>query len=180
MLMGPYQVLAEINELWRIDKFRRGLVVITGGEPFRQDITKLCEILIASGYYVQIETNGTLAPFELPYRFDPMHKNGVYVVCSPKTGRIHPEMYDVICALKYVLRAGDVNLEDGLPLSALDHPSNPFPARPREGWDRPIYVQPLDEQDEAQNRLHLAAAVKSSLDFGYTLQLQIHKIIGVE
>ncbi|MBX9726502.1 MAG: 7-carboxy-7-deazaguanine synthase QueE, partial [Rickettsiales bacterium] len=38
----------------------RDLVVITGGEPMRQNIAPLCEALIAAGFRVQIETNGTL------------------------------------------------------------------------------------------------------------------------
>lgn len=179
-LMGPYEIVSEVNELWRKDRYRRGLVVITGGEPFRQNIVNLCEILIASGYYVQIETNGTLEPLELPYRLYPSHQNGVYVVCSPKTGKIHPRIYEIACALKYVVRYGDVNPDDGLPMSALDHSANPFPARPPEGWNRPIYVQPLDEKDILQNDCHVTEAVSSCMKFGYTLQLQIHKIIGVE
>lgn len=36
------------------------LVVITGGEPFRQNVNKLVEVLLGYGYKVQVETNGTL------------------------------------------------------------------------------------------------------------------------
>lgn len=178
-LMGPYEILAEVNELWRIDKFRRGLVVITGGEPFRQNIVNLCEILIASGYYVQIETNGTLEPLELPYRLQPSYQNGVFVVCSPKTGKIHPKIFEVACALKYVVEYGNI-ADDGLPLQALKHTASPYPARPPEDWGRPVYIQPLDEKDPHRNLLHMAVAKESCLEHGYILQLQIHKIIGVE
>ena len=38
----------------------RGLVVLTGGEPFRQNISPLCAALLHAGYHVQIETNGTM------------------------------------------------------------------------------------------------------------------------
>lgn len=177
--MGPYEILGEINELWRLDRYREGLVVITGGEPFRQNIEALCEVLLANRYYVQIETNGTLSPLNLRYSLNPAERKGVYVVCSPKTGKIHQGIYAVACALKYVIRAGHVH-EDGLPLSALDHPSNPYPARPPEYWSRPVYVQPLDEKDDHMNRLHTLEAANSCFGHGYTLQLQIHKIIGVE
>ena len=37
-----------------------GLVVITGGEPFRQKLDLLCLMLLAAGKTVQIETNGTV------------------------------------------------------------------------------------------------------------------------
>jgi 7-carboxy-7-deazaguanine synthase len=175
--MGPYEILGEINELWRKERYREGLVVITGGEPFRQNIGPLCELLLSNRYYVQIETNGTLAPLPLRYRFDPAMRQGVYVVCSPKTGKIHEGIYAVACALKYVVRHGQVDT-DGLPLHALDHPA--YPARPPEGWSRPIYVQPLDSQNVLDNDLHTAEAVASCIKHGYTLQLQIHKLVGVE
>lgn len=175
--MGPYEVLFMVNDLWRAEGWRTGLVVITGGEPFRQDLTHLFSVLMAAGYYVQVESNGTLAPPAWDYRQDTSKRYGVYIVCSPKTPKLHPDILEAACALKYVVRAGHV-ADDGLPTSALDMP-NP-PARPPEGWDRPVYVQPLDEKSEEFNRLHTAAAVDSCMRHGHTLQLQIHKLIGVE
>lgn len=162
----------------------RRLVVVTGGEPFRQDLGPLFKVLCAAGFYVQVETNGTLQPTfgfyrkHWSYTLAPSLHRGVYVVCSPKTGKLHPDTYRVACALKYVVRAGQV-ADDGLPLSALDHPSNPYPARPPEGWDRPVYVQPLDSQDPTENAAHAAQAVASCLRYGYTLQVQIHKVVNV-
>lgn len=186
-LMSPYRILAEVNELWRKDKWRRGLVVVTGGEPFRQDLRELFQVLTVNGYYVQVETNGTLPPttcepgiswnYQLYPRADDLH--GVYVVCSPKTGKIHPRIYDVACALKYVIKCNDTAW-DGLPLSALGHPSNPYPARPPEGWDRQIYLQPQDDKDPEDNAANTKEAVASCLRHGYTLQLQIHKFAGVD
>lgn len=175
--MGPYEVLAQVNELWRAECHRRGLVVITGGEPFRQNILPLVRTLIHHDYYVQVETNGTLQPVTEFVCMNPDARNGLYIVCSPKTPKLHPIVTTFACALKYVVRAGRV-AEDGLPTSALDMP-NP-PARPPEGWERPIYVQPLDSGDRVENAAHTSEAVASCLRHGYTLQLQIHKIIGVE
>ncbi len=178
--MGAWEIINEVNALWRKDRWRKGLVVITGGEPFRQDLTELFGYLINAGYYVQIETNGTLAPTPWNYSVRTDTRDGVYIVCSPKTGKIHDRMYKAACALKYVVRAGEVHKEDGLPLSALDHPSNPYPARPPEGWQRPVYVQPLDSKDPAENQAHTNEAVASCMQHGYILQIQVHKIIGVE
>src|SRR5262249_11147690 len=42
------------------DKNQRDLIVITGGEPLRQNIVPLCEALFAKGFRVQVETNGTI------------------------------------------------------------------------------------------------------------------------
>jgi 7-carboxy-7-deazaguanine synthase len=175
------ELLTPRNISTRIDQLMKppGLVVITGGEPFRQDLTKLFQELTASGYYVQVESNGTLPPPPWNYtrHVQLSNREGVYIVCSPKTPRLNPRILEAACALKYVVRYGMV-AEDGLPLSALDMP-NP-PARPPEGWDRLIYVQPLDGGDVVSNDFHTTAAVDSCLKHGYTLQLQVHKLVGVE
>ena len=43
-----------------------GLVVITGGEPFRQNIGRFVAQLVKLGFHVQVETNGRLAPQGAP------------------------------------------------------------------------------------------------------------------
>lgn len=183
--MRVKDVLDAVNTQWGERRPRNALVVVTGGEPFRQDLRGLFNILNLYRYDVQVETNGTLPPSLYPYA---PHVGGkplrnslgrTFIVCSPKTGKISPSIEANACAFKYVVKAGAVHT-DGLPLSALDHPSNPFPARPPVGWDRPVYVQPLDEKDDVINRANLDVAVASCLNHGYTLQLQVHKYIGVE
>jgi 7-carboxy-7-deazaguanine synthase len=172
---------------------KEGLVVITGGEPFRQDLLHLFKLLGQWGYYVQVETNGTLAPPPTIYGYsvNPAVKAGVYIVCSPKTGRINPVILTNACALKYVVSHDDVSYDDGLPNHALLHPANPVLARPPRGWDRPIYIQPFDPRGMAKTAYELEhanleyernvdAAVGSCQAHGHILQLQIHKIINVE
>lgn len=156
-----------------------GLVVITGGEPFRQDITRLLNVLTDAGFYVQIETNGTLEPVEYPYSTMPDIRTGVYVVCSPKAGKVHPRINDVACCFKYVIAHDSIHEDDGLPLRALEHRASPYVARPPKNWARPIYLQPMDAKDDGINRLNLQAAIGSCMKFGYILQLQIHKIIDM-
>lgn len=148
------------------------LVVITGGEPFRQDITALANGLFATGYRVQIETNGTLPPSKQ------LHDE-VYIVCSPKTGKINEEMQQRMNALKYVMSADSV-ADDGLPIKALDHSVKNVVARPPAGFTGPVYLQPMDGHNTAQNHRNVEAVKQSCLTHGYILQLQIHKIIGVE
>lgn len=154
------------------------LVVITGGEPFRQHIGELVALLVEHGYYVQIESNGTMNPPVFAWNKDTAARRGAYIVISPKTGKINTLAEAAACALKYVVRYGDAD-SDGLPKHALDMPNRP--ARPTPGlFSGQIYIQPLDSKDEVDNHLHTQEAVSSSLAHGYILQLQVHKYIGVE
>lgn len=149
------------------------LVVITGGEPFRQNVGPSIRALLEAGYRVQVETNGVLCPDDLPWdhpRFT--------VVCSPKTQRIHDTIRQEALAFKYVLRAGEVDAEDGLPTRALLHKAAPRVARPPAGAK--VYVQPMDEADPAANALNLDAAIRSAMEHGHTLQIQVHKHINME
>lgn len=158
-----------------------GLVVITGGEPFRQYITTLLFELVEAGYYVQIETNGTLAiPGRILCNPDPGARAGVYVVVSPKTGRVHPTVEAAACAYKYVMRDGDTSPIDGLPFRALEHPASPQLARPPKRLPpHLIYIQPLDEYNDERNDLNLKQVVRTCMVNGYTLQLQTHKILNL-
>lgn len=149
------------------------LVVITGGEPFRQNISELVRELIHQGHLVQIETNGTLAP---PPMFPEV---GVTVVCSPKTGKVHRDLHDFIDAYKYVLNHDSID-EDGLPIRALNHSASPRVARPHLGFTGPVYLQPMDPKDEKIYAKNVRAVKFSCMQHGYILQLQVHKLIGVE
>lgn len=150
------------------------LIVITGGEPFRQNIAPLARLLLDYGFRVQVETNGSFYLPEFPFK-------EATVVCSPKTGKIHPELAKRVHAYKYVLTEGEVDT-DGLPLAALFHTPGAAGrvARPPEGWEGPIYVQPMDEQDPEKNARNIRACVESVMKHGYTLCLQTHKIAGLE
>lgn len=149
------------------------LVVITGGEPFRQNIAQLCNMLVFKGYDVQIETNGTLPPPEgLQWR-------GITIVCSPKTGKIDKDLVPRISALKYVAKVGQI-ARDGLPTRALDHTASPCVARPPEHFSGPVYLQPMDEANFKSNRDNTKAVVDACLKHGHTVQLQLHKLIGLD
>lgn len=177
-LMSRLQIIDAIADT----KLRPGgLVVITGGEPFRQDLGDLLNGLINCGFYVQVETNGTLPPskFGRGYSIITDKRSGVYIVCSPKSGKVNPQIWDEACCAKYVMSSEDTHA-DGLPIYALGHPANPYLARPPVGWDRPIYLQPMDAQDVEANLANIQAVRDSCMEHGFILQLQIHKLIGVE
>lgn len=164
-----------------LGSYNAPLVVITGGEPFRQDIRGLVKLLLNYGYRVQIETNGTL------FIEDFALLSQVTVVCSPKTGAINKKLAPFIDAYKYIIHAGKVSAKDGLPITSLEHTAKNGVARPVSLWigshglgKAVVYVQPADEQDESKNQANLDAAINSAMTFGYRLCVQVHKIIDME
>jgi 7-carboxy-7-deazaguanine synthase len=155
----------------------RPLVVITGGEPFRQNIGAAVFKLVGHGYDVQVETNGTLP---IPDDLDGYAPENFMVVVSPKAGKVHPSVIEKADAWKYVMRIDDI-AADGLPSKALDHSNAKGLARhPKAFPITRIYIQPCDEQEASKNKANLDACVASALHNGYTLQTQLHKTIGVD
>lgn len=141
----------------------RHLVVITGGEPLRQNIVPLCEQLLAAKFKVQIETNGTL--------FRPLPAE-VSIVCSPKnTGAgyfpVREDLLGRVQALKFLISKHDANY-------------NHVGDVGQEKFATPVYVQPMDEYDAARNAENLALATELAATHGYRLSLQLHKMLGIE
>ncbi len=138
------------------------LIVLTGGEPFRQPIAPLCQALLNAGFEVQIETNGTLWR-EIP--------EAVQIVCSPKApdGQYFPLRPDIlprITALKFLVSKFRPNYQT-------------IPELGQTEYHIPIYVQPIDEQDADKNKENHNLAVKLCQESGYRLCLQLHKIVGI-
>lgn len=157
--MDIVSIVAQIEQL---AAGLRDLVVITGGEPLRQEIAPLCRELLARGFRVQIETNGTL------WRALPQD---VHIVCSPKVtdGRYHPLRPDVLArvdALKFIVSA--------------DHPDYQGVADVGQSARAiPVYVQPMDAYDPARNAANVAYAAHLAQTQGYRLSLQLHKMLGI-
>lgn len=151
-------------------------MVITGGEPFRQNLTGLFLALVKNDYIVQVETNGSLAPSWCRYKTEIDGKPGVYLICSPKTHHVNMTVRDNVLAYKYVLDHRYLG-PDGLPNQVLMHPTKHDIFRePGFPVDR-IYIQPADNGYYKEN---VKAVVESSLTHGYIAQLQIHKLLGVD
>ena len=148
------------------------LVVVTGGEPFRQNITPFVRALLDSDFRVQVETNGVLYPGDdFPWA-------DVCVVVSPKTPKIHPLTANQVTAYKYVLSHDSV-AADGLPTLALGYDTRKGAqvARPPLDWTGPIYVQPMDANDPIENDQNVQAVVKSVIEHPeYIMGVQMHKI----
>jgi 7-carboxy-7-deazaguanine synthase len=153
------------------------LVVLTGGEPLRQNIAPFIALLARGGIMVQIESNGVLAiPDALALLLETPY---VKLIVSPKTQKVSELTAVYATAFKYVLEHSQIDPEDGLPLLALGHKAKPRVARPPTGFRGEIYINPMDAQDPDENRRNVIAVRESSLKFGHRLGLQIHKLIDV-
>lgn len=152
------------------------LIVITGGEPFRQNLAPLVTFLTSMRRKVQIETNG---------KFDcgSIIPELATIVVSPKTATIHPNIAMKAHAYKYVVVAGNV-ADDRLPITALYHPvpHGKTVARPPKDWTGPIYVQPADEKDYQPNKANMKAAVAAVLHDpnNRRLCIQMHKYANLD
>lgn len=157
------------------------LVVITGGEPLLQNIIPLVEMLNSHLVYVSVETAGSTFLPGIPRVFGPDSKNKI--ICSPKTPNLSPNLIPYIAALKYIIRNREVDPSDGLPCMSTQIPEKvtkiyrPCQSLPQ---DTPIYVQPMDEDDDGRRHENMIAAASSCMDFGYRLSIQLHKLVGVD
>jgi organic radical activating enzyme len=178
-------------------------VVLTGGEPARQDCEGLLRELRRQGFITQIETAGTYYPTWL-WLLD-------QIVISPKTKNVHPDFYkpagyittdDIypdFIQWKYVVRAGEVSSVDGLPttctqvidptnlcsttsdsdlkiISLMDQ-KHGAPARPHK--EAKVWLSPCNEYDEEKNKANREAVAQSCMRFGYRAQVQLHNYLNL-
>jgi organic radical activating enzyme len=173
-LVNPMHLVQEIQQMTKVGS----LIVITGGEPCRQNIVPTIKLLLNTGYRIQIETNGLHHVDGMPYSSPRLQ-----ICCSPKTPTINPVLARYVSYWKYVLDADHIDKDDGLPTSVLGmnvRPARPWINRPR-SWTGPeVWVQPADELDESKNQKNIEAAVNSCFSFGYRVSLQLHKLLGLE
>ncbi|WP_040256001.1 7-carboxy-7-deazaguanine synthase QueE [Rickettsia hoogstraalii] len=139
------------------------LVVITGGEPMRQPIELLCQKLLDQNLKVQIETNGTL------YRSLP---KGVSIICSPKAGKtgyskIREDLLPKISAVKFIVAKNIAEYSI-------------IPEVGQTSYNIPVFIQPMDQNDQRLNDENNELAVKLALESGARLSLQTHKFLGIE
>ncbi len=138
------------------------LIVITGGEPMRQPIERLCEELIKLNFLIQIETNGTI------YRKLPKE---VKIICSPKisNGKYHPIRSDLLLSINAFKFIISKNHQDYQNIAEVGQSQ----------YGAPVYLQPMDEQNEEINQKNLQYTVRLAQEIGCILSLQTHKIIGI-
>lgn len=185
---GQFQTVAsvvyEVERLCVANSHTTDLVVITGGEPLIQNnLGALVKELLDASYYVSVETAGTV--WNPAIGVHAQNRDFKFIV-SPKTRSINSKIASLAVFYKYIIRAGHVDPEDGLPFDNTQFnvttafADNVTPRRlhrPSSSHDRlGIFVQPMDQGDPELNALNLQAAVASCLKFGYRLSIQQHKI----
>jgi 7-carboxy-7-deazaguanine synthase len=147
------------------------LIVITGGEPMRQNIYPLCRELDFLGFRVQIETAGT-------FWIENIEKVAE-IICSPKTPTIHPMIYSYATAFKYVIstRTYDPSLKTYIPFTGTQPGSrSALLAAPRHRSQ--VYLSPMDEGDERLNSENRYLVGRLAIEYGVRAGIQLHKFLG--
>jgi organic radical activating enzyme len=162
-IVARIKTLLPDHLITRSPHHRNLLIVLTGGEPLRQPIRPLCDALLAEGFTVQIETNGTLMR-----PLDPR----VQIVCSPKVSggayhRLRDDVLERAQAIKFLVSARMAEYSDLAEVG-------------QSAYGIPVYVQPMDEYDAVQNAENMALAVRLAQEHGVRVGLQLHKILGID
>jgi organic radical activating enzyme len=160
-----------VREVKRISQLA-SLVVITGGEPMRQNIKPLCRQLRGNGYHIQIETAGS-------FWIDGIEQYAE-IVCSPKTPTIHLKVYEHARAFKYVISHKQI-FDDSYPVPITSTQPEARPNRlalPRSNAS--VYLSPMDEGNEIDNAANRKLVGQLAIRFGVIAGIQLHKFIGVE
>ena len=137
-------------------------IVITGGEPALQLTQTLVDKLHAAGFFIQVETNGSL----------PLPKGIDWVTCSPKA------------PLQTSPRGGRLSYIDELKVLFMGDGTDPedmVSPLLGEGAGVRLYLQPLDTGDEMHNRIILRDTIDYILQHPkWSLSLQTHKLLGIK
>ncbi len=150
------EIIDKVKKAIGKDKIK--LIIITGGEPLRQPIEKLVNLLIENNYIIQIETNGTIRR-KLPKQ--------VHICCSPKIinkeYQINDELIEYIDSFKFIIS-----------------PQNNYKNIPKLHIKKPVYIQPMDEYNQEKNLINQNLAIKLAKKHGYIISLQTHKYLNIE
>ena len=153
-----YKEMSEDEIVQEASREKPRHIVITGGEPALQLTESLVDKLHEAGFFVQVETNGTLP---LPQSID-------WVTCSPKSLHLSIQNIDEL----KVLYKGEG-----------DNPEHFFNSLPQKvsGRGPRLYLQPLDTGDEMRNRIILRDTIAYILQHPkWKLSLQTHKLLGIK
>lgn len=183
-----------VSEVRRLNQYHTtSLVVLTGGEPMRQQIIPLIAALDGAGYHIQIETAGTTWPLDVGgiALVEAIMSGAVDIVCSPKTKKIHPMVMDHCYHFKYIIRKNEVSAIDGLPIMSTqikDRKAEIY--RPhQDDAARTIWVQPCAEYHDTpylgkavnveRTEENVTECLRVAMIYGYRLSIQLHKLPGI-
>jgi organic radical activating enzyme len=190
-------ILDRVRELIKYDEHPQlPLIVITGGEPLRQNISELLIRFLSHGYQVEIETAGTVMPDAVAtilatYATYPLR---LRLICSPKTPKINEVVATFCKHYKYIVSPDDHMLQLGHPCVSTQQAGGveaPLYFPDRNDASVTIWVQPMAVYksrwlsgnripDEEKIRANLEYAASIALRWGYRLSVQLHKLVGLE
>lgn len=131
-------------------------IIITGGEPALQLTQSLVDKLHGAGFFIQVETNGSLP---LPQGID-------WVTVSPKSSPVCERLRTDELKVLYTGEGAD--------------PQESLPQR-EDADGMKLYIQPLDTGDETRNRIILRDAIAYVMRHPrWKLSLQTHKLLGIK
>lgn len=149
---------------------RTRLLVLTGGEPLRQNLSRLIDKFSQHNWIIQIETAGS---FWQPCLIN----EGIHLVVSPKVAKVHPKIRDHAQHWKYIIGPNEewppkwkTQKDDKGGLPCLP------PARAT------VWLQPMDDYRFIRPS-KVGTNIKRTRDLalanGFNISLQTHKILGV-
>ena len=156
--LSIHRIIDKIKKFSKVDP----LIVLTGGEPFRQNIAPLCNLLVQNNFKTQIETNGTL--------YFAINKK-IELVCSPKVRhhytKIRNDILSQTIAIKFLISAHYTEYSDIAEIGQTK-------------FNIPVYVQPMDEYNQKSNYENLILTQEIAKRYDVILSLQIHKILRIK
>ena len=163
-VMEEWQILNEISA------YPSRHIVITGGEPALQLTAEFVELLHTHGWFIQVETNGTLP---LPSDID-------WVTCSPKTDTVRCGKTDEI----KLLFQGDGTDHDRIRLfesiDARYYCLQPCDHAPKHGNHAAGDAWAPSPETEKRNQLTLHACIDYiKAHPKWRLSLQTHKLLNI-
>ena len=157
-----YKEMSEEEIVEEASRHKPRHIVITGGEPALQLTKSLIDKLHEAGFFIQVETNGTLP---LPEGID-------WVTCSPKQTLSNSP-----------LKGEDIKIDELKVLFMGDGSDPEVIISPLlgEGSGVRLFLQPLDTGNAERNRIILRDTIAYVMQHPkWSLSLQTHKLLGIK
>jgi len=154
-----YCDITEEELLKIVDTFNCNHIVITGGEPFIQDLSKLFNLF--KKYSIQVETSCTQL-IECP--------SNIWITGSPKINMAGNQKISAIS----IKRANEIKF----PILNEDDVKNLLELIDLYNIQVPIWLQPVDINGKKENSLGLC--LDTCYKYNFRLSIQTHKYIGLK
>ena len=150
------------------DKTHVKHIILTGGEPLIQTTWALITDILARGFTIQVETNGSIIPKWLTT--SDLSSDDLWITCSPKPS-MHPLMLKYAHEFKVLVDVHGPHIPLALKLSL-----NCITTKCRQQ----LFFQPIEGHTKESSRRNLRAAIQQVYDTPNSrLSPQIHKLLNL-